>query len=126
MARDFRQLVVWQLADELQTMTLELTRTGPWARDFELCNEALKTTSQICRNITEGFRRHSHKEFARFLEYCEGSTGELRSLFNDAQKCGYATAQQLQPARNILYRLERALRGLITYLRRNPPPPWWN
>ncbi len=61
MARDFRQLVVWQLADELQTMTLELTRTQRWARDFDLRDEAVKTTSQMCRNITEGFRRHSHR-----------------------------------------------------------------
>ena len=126
MARDFRQLVVWQLADELQTMTLELTRTERWARDSPLRDEAVKTTSQMCRNTTEGFRRHSHREFAHFLEYCEGSTGELRSLFHEAQKKGHVTARQLQPARNVLYRLERALRAFITYLRRNPRPPWWN
>ena len=126
MARDFRQLVVWQLADELQTVTLELTRTERWARDFDLRDEALKTTSQMCRNIAEGFRRHSHRDFARFLEYCESSTAELRSLFDEAQKKGCASAPQLQPARTLCYRLERALRPFIRYLRNNPPPPWWD
>lgn len=41
-ARDFRELVVWQLADELQTMTLELTRSPRSERDADLRHEAVK------------------------------------------------------------------------------------
>ena len=125
-ARDYRELVVWQLADALHSETLKLTSANPWARDFTLRDEAIKTASQIVRNIPEGFRRNSHPDFARLLQYSYSSLGELRSLFDQAQKQKYVTAQQLQPARQLCYRLERALLRFISYLRRTAPPPWWH
>ena len=97
MAGDFRGLVIWQLANELQTHTLTLTKLPGWATDFKLRDEADKTASQIKRNIAEGFRRTSHDDFARFLEYSYSSLGELRALFDDAYKKKYATAANLQP-----------------------------
>jgi four helix bundle protein len=126
MARDFRGLIVWQLADQLQTETLKLINGTTWKTDFNLRNETDKTASQIKRNIAEGFRRTGHDDFARFLEYSTSSLAELRSLYDDAQKKRHATPEQLQPLRQLCYRLERGLRKLINYLRRNPPPPGWN
>jgi four helix bundle protein len=84
-AKDYTGLVVWQLADELRVETLKLTRKPAFARDFSLRGEIEKTISSICRNIPEGFRRKTNREFARFLEYSYGSSGELKSLFEDAQ-----------------------------------------
>jgi four helix bundle protein len=126
MARDYRHLIVWQLADELQTETLKLLETTAWSRDVKLHDETDKTLSQIKRNIPEGFRKTSHLDFARFLEYSHASLGELRSLFSDAQKKRYVTAAQLRMPLNLCYRLERALLNFIRYLRGNDPPPWWN
>jgi len=126
MARDFRGLIVWQLADRLQTETQALIEHRGWKTDFQLHDESDKTASQIKRNIAEGFRRPSHADFARFLEYSFSSLGELRALYDDAYKKKYATAEQLQPARNLCFRLERGLRSLIRYLKNNDPPPWWN
>ena len=126
MARDYRHLVVWQLADELQTTTLKLLETPAWARDRRLHDETTKTLSQIKRNIPEGFRKTSHIEFARFLEYSHSSLGELRSLFSDAQKHRYVTAAEVRGPLHLCYRLERALLSFMCYLRNNPPPPWWN
>jgi four helix bundle protein len=126
MARDFRGLAIWQLADELQTRTLTLIQLPRWATDFKLRDEADKTASQIKRNISEGFRRPTHADFARFLEYSFSSLGELRALYDDAYKKKYATAAQLQPARDLCFRLERGLRGMIRYLKDTEPPPWWN
>jgi four helix bundle protein len=82
--------------------------------------------AQIKRNISEGFRRPTHADFARFLEYSFSSVGELRGLYDDAYKKRYATGSQLQPVRDLCFRLERGLRAMIRYLRRNDPPPWWN
>ena len=126
MARDYRHLIVWQLADELQTETLPLLAIPEWTRDKKLCEETDKTLSQIKRTIPEGFRKTSHTDFARFLEYSHSSLGELRSLFSDAQKKRYVTPEQLRRPLHLCYRLERALLGFIRYLRGNDPPPWWN
>jgi four helix bundle protein len=126
MAGDFRGLIVWQLADEIQTKTLKLMEASRWKTDFDLRDETDKTTSQIKRCIAEGFRRTGHDDFARFLEYSYSSLAELRSLYDDAHKKGYATSEQLRPLRELCFRLERGLRRFIDYLRKNGPPPWWN
>src|SRR5687768_16292444 len=126
MARDFRELVIWQLADELQTRTLALVQLPGWGNDFKLRDEADKTAWQIKRNISEGFRRPTHADFARFLERAFSSIAELRALYDDAYKKKHATAAELQPARDLCFRLERGLRGMVRYLKRNDPPPWWN
>jgi four helix bundle protein len=126
MAGDFRGLIIWRLADELQTKTLKLMEDSRWKTDFELRGETDKTASQIKRCIAEGFRRTGHGDFARFLEYSNASLAELRSLYDDAYKKGYATGAQLQPLMNLCYRLERGLRRFIEELRRNSAPPSWN
>jgi len=124
-ARDYKELIIWQLANELRAETLRLLRRSGFHRDWDVRREARKTASQVCRPIPEGFRRRSHGEFAQFLQYSLASLGELRDLFDDIQQRHYLTARELQPARNLCYRLERALLSFIRYLRHNDPPPWW-
>jgi four helix bundle protein len=124
-ARNYKQLIVWQLADELRRRTLRLLRRPVFSNDWDLRREARKTASQTCRPIPEGFRRHNHGEFAQFLQYSLASVGELRDVFDDIQQRGYATAAELQPLRDLSFRLERALINFIRWLRNNPPPPWW-
>lgn len=122
MAKDYTELVVWQLAAELRIETLKLTRLPALARDVRLRGEMEKTVSSICRNIPEGFRRGTNREFAKFLEYSHGSSGELKSLFEDAQLKNLVTAADLQPARALRFRFDRALVGLMRHLRRNKRP----
>jgi four helix bundle protein len=124
-ARDYRELAVWKLADALQNETLRLADQQQWAQDYKLAEETRKTASQIVRNIPEGFRRKSHTDFARLLQYSYSSLGELRALLDEALKKGHVTASDLQPARKLAYRLERAMLSLIKYLRKSDPPPWW-
>jgi len=117
---------VWQLADELRRKTLQLLRRPAFSKDWDLRREARRTASQTCRPIPEGFRRHGHGEFAQFLQYSLSSVAELRDLFDDVHQRGYATAAELQPLRDLCFRLERALINFIRWLRRNDPPPWWS
>ena len=126
MASNYRKLVVWQLAHTLRRDTLLLLRTRPFTQDWEFRQEGRKTASQICRPIPEGFRRKSHADFAKFLQYSLGSVGELRDFFEEAEQRGYATPATLSPLRRLCFRLERALIRFIHYLRTNDPPPgWW-
>jgi four helix bundle protein len=85
-ARSHRELIVWQLAAALQVETLKLTSQPRWAKDVDLRRETEKTASQVIRNIPEGFRRRSHPDFAKFLQYSYSSIGELRALFDESQK----------------------------------------
>jgi four helix bundle protein len=117
MASDYTQLTVWQLAAELRVQTLKLTRKPAFDRELRLRNETEAAVSSVCRNIPEGFRRRSNREFARFLEYSYGSLGELKSLFEDAQLKELITSDDLAPLSRLRYRLERALLALMRHLR---------
>jgi four helix bundle protein len=121
-AKDYTELVVWQLADALRLEILKLTRKSTFNRDLRLRSEIEETASSICRNIPEGFRQRTNRRFAQFLGYSYASCGELKSLLEDAQLKGYAIAEQLQSARTLRYRLDRALCALIRHLRRGNDP----
>ena len=124
-ARNYKELVVWQLANQLRIETFRLLRRSSFSQDWAFRREGRKTVSQICRPIPEGFRRHNHGEFAQFLQYSLGSVGELRDFYQDAEQRGYVTSRDLRPLRRLCYRLDRALMRFIRYLRNNDPPPWW-
>ena len=120
MAKTVEGLVIWQLAHALRVTTFQLTRSPRVAREFALRNEVVKTLSSICRNIPEGFRRGTNREFARFVEYSYSSCGELRSLFDDLEAVGAATRTELRAARTLQCRLDRALQAFMRHLRRYP------
>ena len=124
-ARHYKELVVWQLANQLRFETLRLLRKPAFSQDWSFRREGRKTASQVCRPIPEGFRRHKHAEFAQFLQYSLGSAAELRDFYQDAEQRGYVTARELRPLRQLCYRLDRALISFIRYLRTTDPPPWW-
>jgi hypothetical protein len=69
---DFRNLIVWQLADELRREILVFTDTGPASRDFKYRDQIRDAIASVCRNTAEGFDRFRPVEFARFLEFARG------------------------------------------------------
>jgi four helix bundle protein len=125
MARTYKDLVVWQLGNQIRRETLMLLRRPAFSEDWAFRREGRKTASQICRPIPEGFRRHNHGEFAQFLQYSLGSVSELRDFLDDAQERGYVASRDLRPLRRLCFRLGRALVSFIRYLRTNDPPPYW-
>jgi four helix bundle protein len=122
-ARDHSELIVWQLANELCLQTFPLTARDAWARDFKLRSQTDDAASSVRRNISEGFGRRSHTEFARFLEISRSSLNELRDCLLEAEQKGYATAAELASQRNLIKRITVANSRLSRYLRNTPSPP---
>jgi four helix bundle protein len=122
-ARDHTELIVWQLANELCVQVFLLTARDAWARDFKLRSQTDDAASSVRRNISEGFGRRSHVEFARFLEISRSSLNELRDCLLEAEQKGHATADQLGPPRNLIKRITVANARLTRYLRNTPTPP---
>jgi four helix bundle protein len=120
MARHYTELIVWRLANELRIETFKLTQTPPFASDFKLRDQVNDAVSSVCRNIPEGFGRGTHGEFAWFLTISVGSLNELQDLFTDGRQRGHVTDEELRPARRLSWRLSRALRRFIAYLKRTP------
>lgn len=117
-ARHYRELIAWQLADQLRVEVFKLTRRPPFARDFKHQGQAEDAVDSVCRNIAEGFPCESHDEFARFLEISMRSLNELFDSLRSAQLKGYVTSEELDPLKVLGHRLFPALGRLIAYLRR--------
>jgi four helix bundle protein len=85
----FRDLTVWQLADELRHEILAFTDTEPASRDFKYRDQIRDAIASACRNTSEGFDRFRPAEFARFLEFAKGSLGEVQDCLIDGHDRKY-------------------------------------
>ena len=117
-ARHYKDLVAWQLADQIRVETFKLTRHGQFARDFRHQSQAEDAVDSVCRNIAEGFGCESHAEFARFLEIARRSLNELLDSLRSAELKGYVSSTELMPIHELARREFPALGNLMAYLRR--------
>ena len=86
---DFRDLVTWQLADELRREVIAFTENKSVARDFRFCNHILDASASACRNTSEGFGRFRPAENARFLEFAHASLSEVQDGLIEAREKKY-------------------------------------
>jgi four helix bundle protein len=83
--RDCRDLVCWQLANELKLEVIAFTESGPASRDFKYRDQIRDSAAAAERDIAEGFGRFRPREFARFLEYARASLMETQSSLIDGR-----------------------------------------
>lgn len=123
-ARDFRQLVAWQLARQLKVLAEEIcNRPGP-ARDFKYRDQLRDSAASGPRNIAEGFGRFRHKEFAQFVRIAKASEVEVLNHFVDGVDRGYILQQELPPLEHATRKALKAAIGLIRHLETTPDPPF--
>ncbi len=123
MARTIEELHVWRLADELRLAVHALTATEAVARDRRFCDQTRDAASSATRNISEGFGRYRHKEFANLLSIAKGSLHEVADCLRDGVARKYWTAEAVAPPAKLCDRAIRASASLIRWLRTHPDPP---
>ncbi len=75
--RCFRDLLVWQKANELfLNVAMHIERFPNTSAAEVISRQLLRSTSSIGANIAEGFGRQKGREFQRFLTIARGSTTE--------------------------------------------------
>lgn len=85
----FEDLIAWQKARALTRKIYEITRQGPFAKDYGLSNQIQRVAVSIMANITEGFERGNRGEFHQFLSIAKASCAEVRSHLYVAFDVGY-------------------------------------
>ena len=120
MARQFTDLVAWQLADELRRLIIEIVAHPRVARDFKYCDQCKDAARSAASNIAEGFGRFRHREFARFLRIAMGSLQEVADLLIDGHARGYVSDSQLADGRRLAIRAKSACARLAQYLLATP------
>ncbi len=88
----YRDLIVFQKADELAFQIYKLTETFPKQETFGLTLQIRRAALSIPTNIVEGYARKSKKELAQFINIALGSLAETEYLLEFAKKLNYITA----------------------------------
>ena len=114
-ARHFRELIVWQLGDELRSEVFKLTKRRALHTDLKLRAQLDDAIASVCRNIAEGFGC-GDREFARFLRIARRSLNEVQDELHSALLKAHLTDADLVPARKLMRRLYPALSSLIRHL----------
>jgi four helix bundle protein len=113
----FEDIEAWQMGRTLTNDVYALTRKTRFDQDRSLRHQLRRACVSITSNIAEGFERHSHADFARFLDAARGSSAEVRSQLYVALDQHYIDQVAFDQAYALSTRISSALAGLLRHLR---------
>jgi four helix bundle protein len=120
--RSHRDIEAWRLAHDIRGRIVELTDRANVKKDFVFCDQARRAAGSACRNLAEGFYRHGHPEFAKFVNFALGSEGELLDCLEEAGQKNYVHGDELADLTRRIHHAMAAASGLRKYLQRTPTP----
>jgi four helix bundle protein len=122
--RGYQQLRVWQDAIDFCVLSCEIFCSFPYPFR-RVAAQALASADSIHRNIAEGYRRRSLREYLNFLNYALGSLGESVSGLHTYLKAGQLQQPDFERLNSIAYRLENGLLKLVESLERKEMAGDW-
>jgi four helix bundle protein len=85
----YKDLIVFQKADELAFQIYRLTETFPKHETFGLTSQIRRAALSIPTNIVEGYARKSKKELAQFINVALGCLAETEYLLDFSKTLNY-------------------------------------
>ena len=115
----FEDLDCWKEARQLTRQIYEaIGRNQTWQKDLRFCGQIQGAAVSVMANITEGFVRHSDKEFVQFLFVAMASAAEIQSHLYVAVDQGYLLQGTFDSIYTQAGKTSRIISGLIKYPRR--------
>ncbi len=108
----FRDLVVWQKSMRLVEKVYCLTRELPASEDLGLSDQMRRSATSIPSNISEGYRRKSRRDCARFIKIAFGSASELETQIEIVQRLCFAPSSEIIPIQSLLVEVQKMLNRL--------------
>ncbi len=115
-ANTYRELVCWQLADELHRKIIAITEAPNIARDFKFRNQIRDASLSVSSNIAEGFARRAPADLARFLTIAKGSLAETQVHLRSGLDRGYFEQEDVVELLKLAARCDRVTSSLRAYL----------
>ena len=116
----FEDILAWQKARVLVRELYAVSKSGGFAKDFELRNQITRAGGSIMHNIAEGFDSGSRTEFKRFLRYAQRSASEVKSELYLALDQHYITQTQFESLYEAATEVHRLIGGFIKSLLTKP------
>jgi four helix bundle protein len=85
----YKDLIVFQKADELAFKVYNLTAGFPKSEMFGITSQLRRAALSVPTNIVEGYARKSKKELAQFINIALGSLAETEYLLDFVKRLGY-------------------------------------
>ena len=89
MARNYKNLDVWQLSYQLTLKMYKVTENFPKSEQNNLTSQIRRASTSIPLNIAEGTSRFTKKSYLQFLQYAYGSIKELQVLLDLSKDLNY-------------------------------------
>jgi four helix bundle protein len=121
MARDYRKLQVFHLADHAVVTVYSVTSEFPADERYGLTKQIRRAAVSVPCNIVEGSARAGEAEYRHFLTIACGSANETRYLLELSQRLGILAVARLQPLAAIYSELIAKLQALINSLHGRQP-----
>ena len=119
---NLKDLIVWQLAEELRAEIVRLSNEPAARRDFRFRDQIVRAASSVAANIAEGYGRAAHTDFARFIGIATGSLRETETWIRDGISRKFWPTDNAAAALLLCKRLTVGLNRLRTYLQSTPTP----
>jgi four helix bundle protein len=114
--RAHKELLVWQVANEITREVYELTKLLPKAERFGLCSQLRRAAISVPSNIAEGYRRRQPAVNLQFAYTAFGSASELETQISLVKDLGLCDPGLITTVEQKLDHLLRLLNGYCEYL----------
>jgi four helix bundle protein len=119
-ARHYKDLECWRLAHELKCEVIAFAAKLPAKQDRDFCQDIRASARSAPSNISEGFGRETHRDFAHFLSIARASLIETDNHFQDALDCEYISQSEHERLSSLATRALIATTRLQSYLLSTP------
>lgn len=113
MAKNYRDLIVWQKGMQLAKDIYRLTSTLPNDERFGLISQMRRAAVSIPSNIAEGHGKISGGDFSVYIGHARASTYELTTQLELCRELGFSAAEQVDPLLEQGHALARMLSSLM-------------
>lgn len=112
----YKNLNVWQKADELCLLVYKITKNFPKGELFSLTPQIRRCVISIPANIVEGYGRRTQKDKIQFYYIARGSLNELEYYIDLSHKLGYIKNEEYNKLLSLRSDVGRLLNGFIRSL----------
>ncbi|MCK4981989.1 MAG: four helix bundle protein [Victivallaceae bacterium] len=111
----FEDIEIWKKSARLSA---DLYKHFAEINDYGFRDQITRSELSIPSNIAEGAERSSKKDFIRFLQYAQGSCGELRTQIYIGVDIGYISQEKGKKWIQTTRELSAMLVGFVSSIRK--------